>query len=70
MRKKPMFPAGLFRRLEAGILGLAVLWTAAVTAGSDTAAAAFSALRDSLPLGLDDSVCRFSRGREQIQTAF
>ena len=51
MRKKPMFPAGLFRRLEAGILGLAVLWTAAVTAGSDTAAAAFSALRDSLPLG-------------------
>ena len=46
MRKKPMFPAGLFRRLEAGILGLAVLWTAAVTAGSDTAAAAFSALRD------------------------
>ena len=51
MRKKPMFPAGLFRRLEAGILGLAVLWTAAVTAGSDTAAAAFSAQRDSLPRG-------------------
>nr|WP_325184398.1 stage II sporulation protein P [uncultured Oscillibacter sp.] len=51
MRKKPMLPAGLLRRLGAGILGLAVLWAAAVTAGSDTAAAALSALRASLPLG-------------------
>lgn len=51
MRKKPILPAGLLRRLEAGILGLAVLWAAAVTAGSDTAAAALSALRASLPLG-------------------
>lgn len=50
MRKKPILPAGLLRRLEAGILGLAVLWAAAVTAGSDTAAAALSALRASLPL--------------------
>lgn len=51
MRKKPIFPAGLLRRLEAGVLGLAVLWAAAVTAGSDTAAAALSALRASLPMG-------------------
>lgn len=51
MRKKPILPAGLLRRLEAGVLGLAVLWAAAVTAGSDTAAAALSALRASLPLG-------------------
>lgn len=51
MRKKPILPAGLLRRLEAGILGLAVLWAAAVTAGSDTAAAAVSALRSSLPMG-------------------
>ena len=52
MRKKPILPAGLLQRLEAGLLGLAVLWAAAVTAGSDTAAAAFSALRASLPLGI------------------
>lgn len=51
MRKKPTLPAGLLRRLEAGVLGLAVLWAAAVTAGSDTAAAALSALRESLPMG-------------------
>ena len=51
MRKKPILPAGLLRRLEAGVLGLAVLWAAAVTAGSDTAAAAVSALRSSLPMG-------------------
>lgn len=51
MRKKPILPAGLLRRLEAGALGLAVLWAAAVTAGSDTAAAALSALRESLPMG-------------------
>lgn len=51
MRKKPTLPAGLLRRLEAGVLGLAVLWAAAVTAGSDTAAAALSALRASLPMG-------------------
>ena len=29
MRKKPILPAGLLRRLEAGVLGLAVLWAAA-----------------------------------------
>lgn len=51
MRKKPILPVGLLRRLGAGALGLAVLWAAAVTAGSDTAAAALSALRASLPLG-------------------
>lgn len=51
MRKKPILPAGLLRRLEAGVLGLAVLWAAAVTAGSDTAAAALSALREALPIG-------------------
>lgn len=51
MRKKPILPAGLLRRLEAGVLGLAVLWAAAVTAGSDTAAAALSALREALPMG-------------------
>ena len=51
MRKKPILPAGLLRRLEAAALGLAVLWAAFVTAGSDTAAAAAAALRASLPLG-------------------
>ena len=51
MRKKPILPAGLLRRLEAGVLGLAVLWAAAVTAGSDTAAAALSALREARPMG-------------------
>ena len=51
MRKKPILPAGLLRRLEAGVVGAAVLWAAAVTAGSDTAAAALSALREALPMG-------------------
>ncbi len=50
MRKKPVFSAVLLRRLEAGVLALATLWAAAVTAGSDTAAAAVSALRASLPM--------------------
>lgn len=51
MRKKPILSPGLLRRLEAGALGLAVLWAAAVTAGSDTAAAALSALQSALPMG-------------------
>lgn len=51
MSKKPILPAGWFRRAEAVALGLAVLWAAWVTAGSDTAAAAVSALQSSLPMG-------------------
>lgn len=51
MKKKPILPAGWFRRAEAVILGLAVLWAVSVTAGSDTAAAAVSALQSSLPMG-------------------
>ena len=41
----------LRRKLRAGLLAAGVLWVVAVTAGSDTASAAFSALRASLPLG-------------------
>ena len=41
----------LRRKLRAGLLAAGVLWVVAVTAGSDTAASAFSALRSSLPLG-------------------
>ena len=41
----------LRRTLRAGLLAAGVLWVVAVTAGSDTAASAFSALRSSLPLG-------------------
>ena len=41
----------LRRKLRAGLLAAGVLWVVAVTAGSDTAASAFSALRASLPLG-------------------
>ena len=40
---------GLSRRLGALFLGLATLWAAAVTAGSDSAAAAAVSLRQSLP---------------------
>ena len=41
---------GLLRRLEAALLAAGTLWMAAVTAGSDTASAAFGALREVLPL--------------------
>lgn len=41
---------GLSRRLGALLLGLATLWAAVVTAGSDSAAAAAASLRQSLPL--------------------
>ncbi|MDY5612642.1 MULTISPECIES: stage II sporulation protein P [Eubacteriales] len=46
-----VFSFELRRKLRAGLLTAGVLWVVAVTAGSDTAAAAFSALRASLPLG-------------------
>lgn len=39
-----------FRRLKAGLLAAGVLWTAAVTAGSDTASAALKAMGEALPL--------------------
>ncbi len=39
----------VLRRLEAALLAAGTLWIAAVTAGSDTAAAAFSALKEALP---------------------
>lgn len=51
MRKWPVFSAALLRRLEAGAFALGILWMAAVTAGSDTAASAASALRAALPIG-------------------
>ena len=41
--------AGLLRRLEAAALAAGTLWAAAVTAGSDTAASAASALAEALP---------------------
>lgn len=49
--KQKIFPSGLLRRLEAGILAAGTLWAVSVTAGSDTAASALSALRASMPLG-------------------
>ena len=39
----------ILRRVEAGLLAAGTLWAAAVTAGSDTAGAAFSALAEALP---------------------
>ncbi len=52
MKRKPSFSAAeFFRRLGAVLLALGTLWAAAVTAGSDTAAAAAAALRASSPLG-------------------
>lgn len=42
----------VLRRLEAVLLAAGTLWAAAVTAGSDTAAAAVSALAEALPEGV------------------
>ena len=50
MRQKKTL-SGVLRRLEAGLLAAGTLWIAAVTAGSDTAPAAFSALLEALPEG-------------------
>ena len=49
--KQKIFSSGLLRRLEAGVLAAGTLWAVSVTAGSDTAASAFSALRESIPIG-------------------
>ena len=49
--KRPRIPAGLRRRLEAGILAAGTLWAVSVTAGSDTAASAARSLWASLPMG-------------------
>ena len=46
-QKKSM--AGILRRLEAGLLAAGTLWIAVVTAGSDTAASAASALARAMP---------------------
>ena len=51
MRQKKS-AAGLLRRLEAGVLAAGTLWAAAVTAGSDTASSAASALASALPVEL------------------
>lgn len=40
------------RRLQAGALAAGTLWVVTVTAGSDTAASAVSAVREALPLGI------------------
>ena len=40
-----------FRRLEAAVLAAGTLWIVCVTAGSDTAASALSALGEALPIG-------------------
>ena len=50
MRQPSAPPGGLFRRLGAACLALGTLWAAAVTAGSDTAAAAAASLLASSPL--------------------
>ena len=42
----------LSRRLQAGVLAAGTLWVVTVTAGSDTAASAVSAVREALPLGI------------------
>ena len=47
--KQKKTPRGILRRLEAALLAAGVLWAAAVTAGSDTAASAVSALAAALP---------------------
>lgn len=49
MKQKKTTLRGVLRRLEAALLAAGTLWIAAVTAGSDTAAAAFSALAEALP---------------------
>ena len=51
--KRPVFPGPLkrgLRRLGAAGLAAGTLWAAAVTAGSDSAAAAWAALREASPL--------------------
>ena len=51
--KRPVFPGPLKRglwRLGAAGLAAGTLWAAAVTAGSDSAAAAWAALREASPL--------------------
>lgn len=48
--KQKIFPPGLLRRLEAGILAAGTLWAVSVTAGSDTAASAAAALWASSPM--------------------
>ena len=40
----------LVRRLGAAVLAVGTLWAAVVTAGSDSAAAAWAALREASPL--------------------
>ena len=47
--KQKRSSAGFLRRVEAGLLAAGTLWVAAVTAGSDTAAAAAAALASALP---------------------
>ena len=42
----------IFRRVEALLLACGTLWLAAVTAGSENAAAAWKALGDAAPLGV------------------
>ena len=42
----------LSRRLQTGVLAAGTLWVVTVTAGSDTAASALSAVREALPLGI------------------
>ncbi|MEI3361988.1 MAG: hypothetical protein V8R75_05095 [Oscillospiraceae bacterium] len=52
MRQMRINFASLRRRLEAGALAAGTLWVVAVTAGSDTAASAASALKEALPMGI------------------
>lgn len=47
-----LFSASFRRRLEAGVVAVGTLWIVSVTAGSDTAASAVSALKDSVALGV------------------
>ena len=53
--------ANILRRVEAVLLAAGTLWAAAITAGSDTAAAAVSALAEALP----ERALRWELGRSE-----
>ncbi len=50
--KQKQRAARILRRVEAGFLAAGTLWAAGVTAGSDTAVSALTALREALPMNV------------------
>ena len=48
--KQKHIAAGILRRVEAGLLAAGTLWVIVVTAGSDTASEALTALRAAAPV--------------------